>query len=97
MKIYLDTCCYNRPFDDKDQMMIKLESFAKLYIQEKIRQGDYDLVWSYILDFENNCNPFKDKRENIQKWKKIAIFCDYSEEVDKKAKELEELGLKPKD
>ena len=47
MKIYLDNCCYNRPFDDQSQMKIHLETQAKLYIQRQIRDGVYDLVWSY--------------------------------------------------
>ncbi|GAK55959.1 hypothetical protein U27_02920 [Candidatus Vecturithrix granuli] len=38
MRIYLDNCCFNRPFDDQNQIKIKLETEAKLYIQEKIRQ-----------------------------------------------------------
>lgn len=53
MKIYLDNCCYNRPFDDQSQLKIHLETQAKLYIQAKIKEGVYDLVWSYILDYEN--------------------------------------------
>jgi hypothetical protein len=32
MRIYLDTCCYNRPHDNKNQVKIKLESIAKLHI-----------------------------------------------------------------
>ncbi len=30
MKIYLDNCCFNRPFDDQSQLRILLESEAKL-------------------------------------------------------------------
>ena len=98
MRIYLDTCCYNRPFDDKSLMNIKLESLSKLLIQEKIRQEEYDLVWSYILDFENYCNPYVEIKNYIQKWEKIAVyFCDYSDEITKKAKELEKIGIKQKD
>lgn len=44
LKIYLDNCCYNRPFDDQSQIKIHLEAQAKLYIQAKIREGVYDLV-----------------------------------------------------
>jgi hypothetical protein len=36
MKIYLDTCSYNRPYDNKILMKVKLESDAKLYIPSKI-------------------------------------------------------------
>ena len=29
-KIYLDNYAYNRPFDDKDQLIIRMEAEAKL-------------------------------------------------------------------
>ena len=32
MKIYLDNCCFNRPFDDQTQERIHLESEAILMI-----------------------------------------------------------------
>lgn len=32
MKIYLDVCCLNRPFDDQAQTRIRLESEAILLI-----------------------------------------------------------------
>ena len=51
MKIYLDNCCFNRPFDDQSQLRIRLESEAKLKIQEDIRSGLYigDLVIHFGL------------------------------------------------
>lgn len=81
MKIYLDNCCYNRPFDDQTQMKIHLETQAKLYIQAKIKEGAYDLVWSYILDYENGKNPYDEKRLAIAPWKKLASSC-VSEETE---------------
>ena len=39
MKIYLDNCCFNRPFDDQKQLRIKLETEAKLDIQKRIVQA----------------------------------------------------------
>ena len=35
MKIYLDNCCYNRPFDDLSQERIYLESETILMILRK--------------------------------------------------------------
>lgn len=81
MKIYLDNCCYNRPFDDQTQMKIHLETQAKLYIQAQIKEGVYDLVWSYILDFENGKNPYEEKRLAIAPWRDIASSC-VSEETE---------------
>jgi len=74
MKIYLDNCCFNRPFDDQSQIRIRLESEAKLKIQEEIRAGKFQLVWSYILDYENNKNPFSERKIRIYEWKKYAII-----------------------
>jgi hypothetical protein len=42
IRIYLDNCAYNRPFDDKDQITIRMEAEAKLQIQENIRKGVYE-------------------------------------------------------
>lgn len=58
MKLYLDNCVFNRPFDDQSNIKILLEAEAKLKVQENIRLGLYELVWSYILDYENEKNPF---------------------------------------
>ena len=37
IKIYLDNCCYNRPFDDQTYLKISLEAQAKLQIQSDIK------------------------------------------------------------
>ncbi len=50
MRIYLDNCCFNRPFDDQGQTRVRLEAEAKLCIQENIREGALELAWSYIID-----------------------------------------------
>ena len=53
MRIYLDNCCFNRPYDDQSQFKIRIESEAKLAIQEKVKNGLIELVWSFLLDYEN--------------------------------------------
>ncbi|MDO4487042.1 MAG: PIN domain-containing protein [Bacillota bacterium] len=82
MRIYLDNCCYNRPFDEQDQIQVKLETLAKLHIQEQIRLGKHDLVWSNVLDYENMQNPFDERRESIAPWRKIAVEIVSSESED---------------
>lgn len=44
LKLYLDNCCFNRPFDDQTQLTIYLESQAKLFIQHGILSGTFQLV-----------------------------------------------------
>jgi len=98
MKIYLDNCCFNRPFDDQSQLRIKLESEAKLKIQADIQAGVLDLVWSYILDAENEANPFEERKRAIREWKNYAKM-DFYEEMKalETAKTLKQTGLRSKD
>ena len=98
MKIYLDNCCFNRPYDDQSQAKIHIESQAKLCIQERVRSGKYDLVWSYILEYENAQNPFEMRRISILKWKAIAKEMVFSDDVLLNyARQLMLMGIKAKD
>jgi uncharacterized protein (DUF433 family) len=40
MVIYLDNCCFNRPYDDQSHSTIFLETQAKLGIQENILRNE---------------------------------------------------------
>ncbi len=94
MKLYLDNCCFNRPFDDQSQLRIRLESEAKLKIQEEIRAGSFQLAWSYIMDYENGKNPFQERKIRINGWKKYAFqHIDQSAELLKIANFLNQMGL----
>ena len=98
MKIYLDNCCFNKPFDDQSQLRIRLESEAKLKIQEDIRSGLYKLIWSYILDYENNKNPFQERREQIVKWRAYAIEdIKENKKIVKVATMINQYGIKKLD
>ncbi|MCL2346704.1 MAG: hypothetical protein FWC50_00435 [Planctomycetaceae bacterium] len=98
IRLYLDNCCFNRPFDDQSQLLVQLETEAKLFIQEEIKKGTFELVWSYILDEENSSNPSPDKKEQISSWKPLAISdVEASSEVIRLAKEFAKQGLKSMD
>lgn len=70
-----------------------------LYIQTKIKEGVYSLVWSYILDYENGRNPYEEKRRVIALWKRLASECiaEESEEILTFAESLSEKGIKTYD
>jgi len=72
IKIYLDNCCYNRPFDDQTQLRISLETQAKLFIQSLVIKGNVDLIWSYISDLENSENPYETRKVAISDFSKYA-------------------------
>ena len=44
IKVYLDNCAYNRPFDDQTQIKIALETAAKQHIQGLITERAIVLV-----------------------------------------------------
>ena len=58
MRVNLDNCCYNRPFDDQTQLKVRLETEAKLFVQQLMRTGAVEYVWSDMLDKEALDNPF---------------------------------------
>jgi predicted nucleic acid-binding protein len=79
-------------------LKIKLETEAKLFIQQGILNEKYDLVWSYILEYENNQNRFDDKRNAIYDWKRIAkIHCTENDEIIEYAEKLQKINIRTKD
>lgn len=88
LKIYLDNCCYNRPYDDQSLLSINLEALAKLSIQQEIREGKVDLVTSYILLAENAANRFEAKRQDIQAFIDKQTHTFVSETSSSKVKEI---------
>jgi predicted nucleic acid-binding protein len=98
MRVYLDNCCYNRPFDEQVSIVIQLETDAKLHIQELIRSGELELCWSFVLDYENTANPFEEVRNRISVWKNIAVCdCRLSVDISENAAYYMALGLRQMD
>ena len=100
MKVYLDNCCYNRPYDDQSYLRISLESQAKLYVQHLIREKKLDLVTSYVLDYENSRNPNASRRDTISDFFENAvehIGSDKNDEILPIAKKIQATGVKTAD
>jgi hypothetical protein len=98
MRAYLDNCCFNRPFDDQTQERVRIEAEAKLRVQDCIRVGGLDLVWSFMLDIENAASPFLERRAAIAVWEFIAIVkVDLTNEIQQSGDLLTALGVKTKD
>lgn len=101
MKIYLDNCCFNRPYDDQTQIRISLETQAKLYVQNLVKNRKLDLVTSYVLWYENSQNPYETKRmaisEFIQRNSAEYIGIDKGDIIKFKAEEIMQTGIKTKD
>ena len=101
MKIYLDNCCYNRPYDDQSQLKISLETQAKLYIQDGIKDGVYELVTSFILRYENSANPYNIRRSSIESfidlYSSIYVSIDDIDRIKMLSKDIINTGVKAKD
>jgi predicted nucleic acid-binding protein len=101
MRIYLDNCCYNRPYDDQLQMRIHLDTEAKLHIQDMVKNNELELVTSYMLDYENAKNRFWHKRQAISEFlnenEAYYVSQDRNEEAIQIAEEIKKTGVKNAD
>jgi len=94
MLLYLDVCCFNRPWDDQSHDRVRLETEAKLLIQERIRAGSVRLAWSYVLDFECSLNPFVERRAAVMRWRGLAtVNLVQTPSILARGKELASSGL----
>jgi len=98
MRLYLDNCCFNRPYDDQSQLRIEIETKTKLRIQKLIVEQKVELVISYMLEFENKDNPFTTRKSAIGDFfKYAAINIKESPILLSIANDIVKSGLKPKD
>ena len=92
--VYLDMCCFNRPYDDQTQPRIRLETEAKPLILESIHSGRCKLVWSAILDFECTKNPYPEHKQAIFQWRRLAYkHILATEPIIAQAQQLEAFGI----
>ena len=101
MRVYLDNCCYNRPYDDQSQLRISLEAQAKLHVQDMIKEGELELAASYMLVYENSRNPFEGRRKAVEQFlfNHTSVYVDdsYRDQAGVLAEEIRATGVKPAD
>ncbi len=101
MLIYLDNCCYNRPYDDQEYLSIQLEAQSKIYIQNKICDGIYELATSEVLVFEIDNMPFQVRKSTIKRFieenASIHVGPSLKSAVIERAHEIMKTGIKYKD
>jgi predicted nucleic acid-binding protein len=98
MKIYLDVCCLNRPFDDQTQDRIHLEAEAILTILNHSRTASWNVIGSDAIDYEISKMPDNDKRLMVQILSTIHdAHVRVDAGVERRAVELKRAGLKPMD
>ncbi len=95
MKIYMDLCCLNRPFDDQSQARVALESHAVILILEKIDRGEHTLCNSAALIVENRLSPrFHVRLEIDVLLERAGIYVAHDKTIDARVAELRKMGFK---
>ena len=94
MKIYLDACCLNRPFDDQSQPRVRLEAEAIALILDKLHQSEWEWIGSEILLHEVGQNPDLENRQRAISFASLAHqVVEINEKIMRRAEELEEAGF----
>lgn len=99
LKLYLDNCCFNRPFDDLSQEKINLESNAIENILKKHTHSKLEIYKSIAIDFEISKIKSDAKRRKVEDLYDALelIPIAYSEEIMQRAIELREYNIKNMD
>lgn len=97
MRIYMDVCCLNRPFDDQSQDRIRIESEAVLAILNRCLL-DWVLVGSEAVDYEISKIPDHERKTGVKVLAAISRNrLTVNESMLRRASELENIGLKALD
>lgn len=94
IKLYIDICVYNRPFDDQHQPRISLESQIFLFLMKKVEEGELTTIHSFVLKFENNRSPLRERRGKVADLFSLASeYVHYDKLIEERAQQLEQLSF----
>jgi hypothetical protein len=68
--VYLDICCFKRPFDNTGAERVRREAEAVATVLDAAERGRVQLVRSPAHDIENDQNPREDRRFATLLWLK---------------------------
>lgn len=88
MKVYLDTCCYNRLFDDRSNIRNYLERESVLLIFEQVYAGLLEIVGSDIVD--NELLKIKDKLRGYKTYRLYMRIIAMKSIIDNSIEDLAE-------
>ena len=92
--LYLDVCCWNRPFDDQTQPRIHLEAEAVLAIIAAIQRGQCRLISSEAIDLEIDQTPDQERLERLRNSiPQTRTRVEFDNHAVTRARELEALGF----
>ena len=95
VRIYMDVCCLNRPFDDLSHDRIYLEAEAVLSITSRCERGDWTLVGSGAIAFELSKLRDIDRLERVKAIYAVSTeYANVTLEAEQRAIDLQRYGLK---
>jgi predicted nucleic acid-binding protein len=95
MKIYLDTCCLNRPFDDQSQKRIHIESEAIILILIEVYKRKWEWIGSEILEIEIEQIANIERKNYLKNILRYAQKSVIVRDIDiERGKQLEQFGFK---
>ncbi|NJN83263.1 MAG: type II toxin-antitoxin system VapC family toxin [Caldilineaceae bacterium] len=95
MRIYLDNCCLQRPFDDKSQLRILLEAEAVLAVLALYEAGSVEIVSSEALKEELDRNRDPQRKAYVEEILNSAeSFVEVDNAIAQRAKALAASGFK---
>jgi predicted nucleic acid-binding protein len=98
VRIYLDVCCLNRPFDDQSQERVRLEAEAVLVILRRIESAQWELVGSEAVEFELGRMPDEERRQRVRALARLATTNQAIDDAVRiRARQWVAAGLKPVD
>ena len=99
MRIYLDNCCYNRPFDDLTNQKNYIESQAIIVILDLYKKNKLDIYKSKILDYEiSQMRDITKKNKILDVYSSLkSNYIDTTNEIIYRAEELKKYNIKEKD
>lgn len=94
MKIYLDVCCLNRPFDDQTQTRVHLEAEAVLSIIRSVEDREWEWISSEAVAYEINRAPNEERQERLWSLESRSTErLQLTDSILQQAEQLQQLGF----
>jgi predicted nucleic acid-binding protein len=94
VKVYLDNCVLNRPFDDQSQERVRLETEAIILLLSRMERKEWTWLGSQALEIEIDRAPDVDQQSRLRR---VIELVSSSVEIGEKelgrANELQKAGF----
>jgi predicted nucleic acid-binding protein len=94
MRMYLDVCCLNRPFDDQSQFRIRLETEAVIIILSRALSGEWRWLGSSAVTAEIRRTPDVKRRGEMLLLEQVDEKVVIDQGVIERMQELAQVAFK---